>query len=133
MIFYVKWGFGCTMGGPEPELTTVQAMCLASRENGGQAVILSGGYDAVRAEVHLQSGAAELIAFGRPFIANPDLVERMRSGKAWAVPPGYLLHLIGAGRRRGAFLQRLPGSPLRRIGISHSCFANWTLLLFRTV
>jgi N-ethylmaleimide reductase len=28
----------------------------------------------------LQSGSADLIAFGRPFISNPDLVERLRVG-----------------------------------------------------
>jgi N-ethylmaleimide reductase len=28
----------------------------------------------------LEAGRADLIAFGRPFIANPDLVERLRSG-----------------------------------------------------
>jgi N-ethylmaleimide reductase len=27
---------------------------------------------------------ADLVAFGRPFIANPDLVERLRKGKALA-------------------------------------------------
>jgi N-ethylmaleimide reductase len=42
-------------------------------------VILSGGYDRERAETDLRSGAADLIAFGRPFLANPDLVERLRT------------------------------------------------------
>lgn len=37
-------------------------------------------YDAARAEAALASGLADLIAFGRPFIANPDLVERMAAG-----------------------------------------------------
>lgn len=43
-------------------------------------LILSGGYDLTRAEATLQAGKAELIAFGRSFIANPDLVERMEAG-----------------------------------------------------
>ncbi len=42
--------------------------------------ILAGGFDAVSAEAALQSGDADLIAFGRPMLANPDLVERMRRG-----------------------------------------------------
>jgi N-ethylmaleimide reductase len=29
------------------------------------------------------AGGADLVAFGRPFIANPDLVERLRKGKPW--------------------------------------------------
>ena len=43
-------------------------------------LILSGGYDATRAEAVLESGLADLVAFGRPFISNPDLVERMKMG-----------------------------------------------------
>lgn len=74
------------MGAPKPDPATVQAMCRAFRQRGGQAVILSGGYDVVRAEADLQSDAADLIAFGRPFISNPDLVERLRLGKPLAEP-----------------------------------------------
>jgi len=42
-------------------------------------VILSGGYDTERAESDLKSGLGDLVAFGRPFINNPDLVERMKN------------------------------------------------------
>ncbi len=42
-------------------------------------LILSGGYDKERAEADIESGMADLIAFGRPFINNPDLVERMKN------------------------------------------------------
>lgn len=75
-----------SMGAPKPEPVTVQAICREFRSAGGKAIILSGGYDCDRAEADLQSGMAELIAFGRPFIANPDLVERIRKGHPWAVP-----------------------------------------------
>lgn len=40
--------------------------------------ILSGGYDHASAERALVEDRADLIAFGRPFLANPDLVNRMR-------------------------------------------------------
>lgn len=40
--------------------------------------MLAGGFDKTRAEQALQAGRAELVAIGRPFLANPDLVERMR-------------------------------------------------------
>ncbi|MBI5483948.1 MAG: alkene reductase [Deltaproteobacteria bacterium] len=74
------------MGAPKPEPATVSAMVKAFRDNGGGAVILSGGYDQERAEADLQSGAADLVAFGRPFIANPDLVERLKARAPLAVP-----------------------------------------------
>jgi len=38
----------------------------------------NAGYDKTRANAAIASGAADLIAFGVPFIANPDLVERFR-------------------------------------------------------
>ncbi|MDH4555092.1 hypothetical protein E8F11_07840 [Pseudomonas sp. BN417] len=44
------------------------------------AAPLAGGYDAKSAEEALASGRADLIAFGRPFIANPDLPRRLREG-----------------------------------------------------
>ena len=45
-----------------------------------RTLILSGGYDAARAEADLKAGKADLIAVGRPFLANPDLVERWKEG-----------------------------------------------------
>lgn len=74
-----------SMGAPKPDPNTIQAMSREFRAAGGQ-IILSGGYDRDRAEADLQSGAADLIAFGRPFIANPDLVERFRTGEPLATP-----------------------------------------------
>jgi N-ethylmaleimide reductase len=74
------------MGAPKPDAACVAAMCSAFRAGGGRHVILSGGYDCARAEADLQSGAADLIAYGRPFISNPDLVERLQGGHALAEP-----------------------------------------------
>lgn len=49
-------------------------------------LMLAGGFDREGAEHALSTGLADLIAFGTPFIANPDLVERMhrRWPLAWA-------------------------------------------------
>jgi N-ethylmaleimide reductase len=44
------------------------------------AFILNGGYDAQTGAAALAAGEAGLIAYGRSFLANPDLVERFRSG-----------------------------------------------------
>lgn len=43
----------------------------------GGTFIANGGYDRARAEVDLDAGRADLIAFGRPFVANPDFVRRL--------------------------------------------------------
>ncbi len=41
------------------------------------AYMANNGYDRELAIEAVESGAADLIAFGRPFLANPDLVERL--------------------------------------------------------
>ena len=51
-----------------------------------RTLILSGGYDAVRGESDLSAGKCDLIAVGRPFLANPDLVDRWKTGAALNVP-----------------------------------------------
>ena len=40
--------------------------------------ILNGGYDAITGAKAIDEGKADLIAYGVPFLANPDLVERFR-------------------------------------------------------
>src|SRR3546814_39580 len=47
-------------------------------------LILNSDYDVAGAEADLASGVADAISFGRPFIGNPDLVERIRTGAAWS-------------------------------------------------
>jgi N-ethylmaleimide reductase len=49
-------------------------------------LILSGGYDAARAESDLAAARCDLIAVGRPFLANPDLVVRWKTGAAVNAP-----------------------------------------------
>jgi N-ethylmaleimide reductase len=51
-----------------------------------RTLILSGGYDAERAESDLAAGKCDLIAVGRPFLANPDLVARWRTKAAVNAP-----------------------------------------------
>ncbi|MEY8877524.1 MAG: alkene reductase [Leptothrix sp. (in: b-proteobacteria)] len=48
--------------------------------------ILAGGHDGDSADAALLAGQADLIGFGRPFISNPDLVERLRSQAALNAP-----------------------------------------------
>ena len=44
------------------------------------ALIAAGGYDPELADAAVRDGHADAIAFGRPFISNPDLVDRIRAG-----------------------------------------------------
>lgn len=46
------------------------------REVFSSAIVGNCGYTQETAEAAISSGVADLIAFGRPFISNPDLVER---------------------------------------------------------
>ncbi|MCB1168118.1 MAG: alkene reductase, partial [Leptospiraceae bacterium] len=66
------------MGAPVPEPRTVEAI----RKAFSRTLILSGGYNAETAEKALEENKGDLIAFGRPMLANPDLVERFRNGAA---------------------------------------------------
>ena len=55
-----------------------------SRERFDGALMVAGGYTAESAERTLREGTADLIGFGRPYIANPDLALRLREGAALA-------------------------------------------------
>jgi N-ethylmaleimide reductase len=53
---------------------------LALRAAWPRTFILAGGFDRDGAEAALKEGRADLVAFGRPFLANPDLVRRLDRG-----------------------------------------------------
>jgi len=61
-----------------------------------RTLILSGGYDAARAEDDLAAGKCDLIAVGRPFLANPDLVARWKTGAAENSPDMATFYTPGA-------------------------------------
>jgi N-ethylmaleimide reductase len=46
--------------------------------------MVNNGYDRAMALEAVASGAADLVAFGRPFIGNPDLGRRLRDDLPWA-------------------------------------------------
>lgn len=57
-----------------------EAFLRAFREAyAGGTLILAGNYTRDSAQADLAAGLTDLVAFGRPFIANPDLVERLRN------------------------------------------------------
>ena len=51
-----------------------------------RALIYSGGHDVALAESDLAAGKCDLVAVGRLFLANPDLVRRWQSGAAVNAP-----------------------------------------------
>ncbi|MBD3924274.1 alkene reductase [Nocardioides cavernae] len=57
------------------------------RERFTGPLIVAHQYDVNRGEAALASGLADLVAFGRPFLANPDLVDRIAHGVPWAPTP----------------------------------------------
>ncbi|MDQ0423473.1 N-ethylmaleimide reductase [Peteryoungia aggregata LMG 23059] len=67
-------------GGPRDILPfDWMALKAAYRNAGGKgAWIANNGYDRASAIEAVESGYADLVAFGRPFIANPDLVRRLK-------------------------------------------------------
>jgi len=74
-IAYIHQVDHSAMGAPE----VPNELKKLIRKKFKNTIILSGGYEVKRAEADIQSGLGDLIAFGRPFINNPDLTERMQN------------------------------------------------------
>lgn len=80
--------------------TSVPKLSPAIRKVFTRPLVLNQDYTLEKAQADLDSGIADAIAFGRPFIGNPDLVERLRAGaplaqdnpKTWYSkgPEGYI-------------------------------------------
>jgi len=66
------------MGAPPVPASLKRAMRAAFP----RTFILCGGYDKASATVALVEGEADLVAFGRPVLANPDFVARLQADKA---------------------------------------------------
>jgi 2,4-dienoyl-CoA reductase-like NADH-dependent reductase (Old Yellow Enzyme family) len=58
-------------------------------------LIVNTGFDKVKAEAVLAAGHADLVAFGVPFIANPDLVARFRKDAPLNTPNPALFYSAG--------------------------------------
>ena len=70
-----SWGGHQTTDVPDPRGLALMSMI---REHYTGTLLLCGGYTQERAETAIQAHQADLVAFGRLFIANPDLPERFR-------------------------------------------------------
>jgi N-ethylmaleimide reductase len=70
------------MGAP----AVPEALKHSLRRAWPRTYIVSGGFDRAKAEGALREGKGDLVAFGRPFISNPDLVARLEKGLPLAAP-----------------------------------------------
>lgn len=66
------------------------------RDNEESAWIVNNGYTRSMALAAVAGGAADMVAFGRPFISNPDLVERLRLDEPLTLPNAAALYGGGA-------------------------------------
>lgn len=57
------------------------AMAPAMRKVFDGVLVLNGGYDADTAHYALAAGLGDAVAFGRAFVSNPDLVQRLADGE----------------------------------------------------
>jgi len=73
-ILYIHIVDHSSQGAPEVPPSVKKKI----RDNFKGTVILSGGYDAKRAEHDLSEKKGDLFAFGRPFISNPHLVSKLK-------------------------------------------------------
>jgi N-ethylmaleimide reductase len=80
------------MGAPEVTRSIKEKI----RDAFGGTIIISGGYEKERAEKDLNEGLGHLVAFGRPFISNPDLVERMKTNAHLNAPNPDTFYTPGA-------------------------------------
>ncbi|MEO5943835.1 MAG: alkene reductase [Ferruginibacter sp.] len=75
-IVYIHLVDHSSMGAPGVPQTIKDAI----QNTFGGTMIVSGGLNADTAEAALEAGKGELAAFGRAFLANPDLTERIEDG-----------------------------------------------------
>jgi N-ethylmaleimide reductase len=73
-----------------------QAVLPALRPHVKGTLIAAGNLTAASAQAMLDSGLIQLAVFGRPFIANPDLVERLKTGAPLAALREDLLYTADA-------------------------------------
>jgi len=74
-ILYVHFSNAETNG----VLTIPTPYLQEARERFNNIILIAGGYNAASAEALLQNGIVDLVAFGKLYISNPDLVERIRN------------------------------------------------------
>ncbi len=94
-IAYIHVVDHSAMGAPAVPVEIKKAI----RSRFKNTFILCGGYDKLRAESDIESGLCDLVAFGRPTINNPDLVERLEKG--WPLSTDLKMDLFYSADEKG--------------------------------
>lgn len=84
-----------SMGAPVVPLQIKQLI----RKNFKNTIVQCGGYDKEKAERDIDSGLCNLVAFARPFICNPDLVERFKMN--WPLSTALKMDLFYTADKQG--------------------------------
>ena len=82
--------------GPNPDSAGPGVAALARRHVRETPLMLNGGYTRERAEADLSEGRADLISFGVPFLANPDLPRRLAENAPLNAPDQETFYAGGA-------------------------------------
>ena len=67
----------------------------AMRRHFGGKIVLNSDYNGASGQTRLDEGVADAISFGRTFLANPDLVERIRAGSPLNPPDAKTFYSAG--------------------------------------
>lgn len=94
-IAYIHLVDHSAMGAPAVPLEIKKLI----RNNFKNTLIVCGGYNKESAEADILSGLADLVAFGRPFINNPDLVERFKNN--WPLSQDLNMDLFYSADEKG--------------------------------
>lgn len=94
-IAYIHLVDHSAMGAPEVPMGIKRLI----RHNFKNMLILCGGFNKETAEAAIESGLTDLVAFGRPFINNPDLVERFKNN--WPLSEDLYMDLFYTGDEKG--------------------------------
>jgi N-ethylmaleimide reductase len=73
-----------------------QALARLVRRHFTGVLMRNGRFDVASAQAALDEGNADAIVFGTPFIANPDLVNRIRLSAPWAIGDATSYYIGGA-------------------------------------
>ncbi|MEM8783038.1 MAG: alkene reductase [Planctomycetota bacterium] len=94
---------------PHPQQEGINA---AAREYFTRTLIFNGDYTAQKAAQAIADGVCDLVTFGRPFLANPDLPKRLRTGAELSeFPDPSLLYNPAAGEKGYTDLPALAEAP----------------------
>jgi N-ethylmaleimide reductase len=91
-VVYVHLVDHSSMGAPKPK----PELFADIRRLFGGALVRAGGFNRARAEEVLEARGADLVAFGRPFLANPNLPKKLLDGTTLAEPDPTTFYTPGA-------------------------------------